>query len=93
MIIIKNIIEIGFGVGLIANAILFVPQIIKLLRIKDAKELSLLTFGGFCLIQLFVILHGIIAKDYTLVIGYLISLVTCSTLAALIVYYKLKDRK
>ena len=93
MTILKNIIEIGFGFGLFINALLFLPQIIQLLRVKDAKGLSLLTFGGFALIQLFAILHGVIAKDYLLVIGYLISLVTCSMLTVLIVYYKLKDKK
>lgn len=90
---INNIINVGFSVGLFINAILFLPQIIRLLQVKDAKELSLLTFVGFSLIQLFAVLHGIIAKDYILVIGYLVSLVTCSILTVFIVYYKLKNRK
>ena len=85
----KDIIEIGFELGLFINALLFLPQIIQLLRVKDAKGLSLLTFGGFSLMQLFVILHGVVAKDSLLAIGYLFSLATCGTLTALIIYYKL----
>lgn len=92
MILAKNIIEIGFSLGLFINALLFLPQIIRLLRVKDAKGLSILTFGGFSLIQLFVILHGVVVKDYLLVIGYSISLVTCGMVTALIVYYKLKNK-
>lgn len=93
MILTKNIIEIGFSMGLFINALLFLPQIIQLLQVKDAKGLSILTFGGFCLIQLFVILHGFIVKDYLLVIGYLISLMMCGMVTALIIYYKFKNRR
>lgn len=88
----KNIIEVGFSLGLFINAILFVPQIIQLIRVKDAKGLSLLTFGGFSIIQLFVVLHGILMKDYLLTIGYLISLLTCSILTVLIIFYKIKNK-
>lgn len=90
--IIRNIIEIGFSLGLFVNALLFLPQIIKIVQVKDSKSLSLLTFGGFSLIQLFVILHGIIVKDYLLVIGYLISLILCGTLTILIVFYRVKNK-
>lgn len=93
MALIKNIIEIGFGAGLFVNALLFVPQIIKLLRVKDAKELSLLTFSGFCFIILFVILHGLINKDYFLVIGYSLSLIMCGLVTGLIIFYRLQKKR
>ena len=86
MLYLKNIIEIGFGAGLFVNAFLFVPQIIQLLRVNDAKELSLLTFSGFCLIQVFVILHGFINQDYLLVVGYSVSLVMCGRVTGLIIF-------
>lgn len=91
MLWVKNIIEIGFSFGLFVNAVLFIPQIIQLIRVKDAKGLSLLTFGGFCVIQLFVVLHGILKGDYLLTIGYLVSLLTCGLLTALIIFYKIKN--
>ncbi len=90
MTLLHNVIEAGFSIGLFANAILFLPQIIRLVRVKNAKSLSLLTFGGFSLIQLFVVLHGFIMKDYLLTIGYFISLVMCGTLTGLIVFYRIK---
>ena len=88
MSLIKNFIEIGFSLGLFVNAILFLPQIIKLVKVKDSRELSLLTFGGFSIIQLFVILHGIVVKDYLLIYGYLISLIMCGTVTLLIIYFR-----
>jgi MtN3 and saliva related transmembrane protein len=91
MILIKNVIEIGFSAALFVNAALFLPQIIRLLKVKDGKGLSLLTFGGFNLIQIFVILHGFIVKDYLLVTGYLLSLITCGFITLLIIFYRLKN--
>lgn len=86
----KIIIETMFSIGLFANAILFVPQIIRLYRTKDAEGSSLLTFGGFCLIQFFAILHGYINQDYLLMLGFALSLLTCGTVTILIVWYRLK---
>lgn len=90
MTLIHDVIEIGFSIGLFVNAILFLPQIIRLMRVKDARSLSLLTFGGFSFIQLFVVLHGFIMQDYLLTIGYLTSLVMCGTLTGLIIFYRIK---
>jgi MtN3 and saliva related transmembrane protein len=86
--IIKNIVEICFSAGLFVNALLFVPQIIKLWRTKESKDLSLLTFGGFNLIQIFAILHGCFNQDYILTIGFLLSFITCGTITTQIIFYK-----
>lgn len=87
---VKDLIEVIFSLGLFINAALFIPQAIKLYRKKDSKELSLLTFGGFLLIQLFIFLHGYLHKDYVLMIGYLFSLVTCGAVTLLIIMYRKK---
>ena len=86
--IIKNIIEFVFSIALFINALLFIPQILKIVREKSAKSVSLLTFLGFLLIQLAVVLHGIISRDYLLVAGYLFSMVTCGSVVALILFYR-----
>lgn len=85
--ILKYFIEIGFFLSLLANALLFVPQAIKLYRVKNAAGLSLLTFAGFNVIQLFTLLHGYIQKDYLLMIGYLLSLITCGVCTWMIIRY------
>ena len=82
------IIESIFGAGLFINAALFVPQAMKLFRQKDSRELSLTTFLGFNVIQLFTALHGILFKDYLLTAGSILSFFTCGTVTILISYYR-----
>ena len=87
-----DIIQIAFSSALFINAMLFIPQAIKLWRTKSTLGLSLITFGGFNLIQIAVILHGIILKDFLLILGYSISLITCGIVTLLIIFFRLKKR-
>jgi MtN3 and saliva related transmembrane protein len=82
-------IETIFSLGLFFNAALFVPQIIRLYQKKDSRELSLLTFAGFNVIQFFTILHGHLTHDYLLMIGFGLSFITCGIVTGLIIYYRL----
>ncbi|MBA3285287.1 MAG: hypothetical protein H0U27_09565 [Nitrosopumilus sp.] len=82
------VIEYGFSISLLINAALFIPQIIALLKSKSAEGVSLLTFTGFNAIQLFILLHGLIIKDYLLAIGYLLSILSCGMVTVLVIYYR-----
>ncbi len=86
-----SLINFFFGVSLFFNAMLFVPQIIKLIRMKDARDFSKITFVGFCLMQLCAILYGVVHHDFVLVVGYSLSLLTCGTVTILI--FKFSYRK
>lgn len=85
---IRTVIEIVFILGLFINATLFIPQIIKLYKTKKSEDVSLLTFAGFNFIQLFVILHGYLHKDYLLMIGYILSFLMCGTVTWMVVLYR-----
>lgn len=85
---IKTFVEVFFSLGLFINAFLFIPQAVKLYRTKNSEDLSLITFAGFNLIQLFIFLHGYIHKDYLLMLGYLLSLITCGAVTWMIVWYR-----
>ena len=85
---IKNSMDIIFFTALFINALLFVPQIVKVLKEKNANSLSFMTFAGFLLIQLTNVLHGILYNDYVLTIGYAISMVTCGAVVFLIMFYR-----
>jgi len=87
---IVDFIEFCFMSGMFINAALFIPQIIRLVKYKESKDLSIITFGGFALIQFFTILHGYLAQDYMLMFGMSLSLVSCLTVNILIIYYRLK---
>lgn len=84
----ENVIQYGFSLSLIVNAALFIPQIISLIKTKSADSISLITFAGFNIIQLFTMLHGLYVDDYLLAGGYLLSILTCGTVSLLIVYYR-----
>ncbi|MDR1243892.1 MAG: hypothetical protein LBJ79_01700 [Endomicrobium sp.] len=79
-----------FGMAMFINAVLFLPQAIKIHKTKNTKGLSLITFIGFNIIQLSSILHGYIHKDYIFMLGMLLSLLFCGCICFLIIYYKIK---
>lgn len=73
----KEIVAIAFGLGLMVNASLFIPQALKILRTRSAKDVSLLTFGGFNLLQLIGIAHGWLQGDMSLLLGMVASFLAC----------------
>lgn len=83
-----NFVDLFFGFFLVMNALVFIPQIINLLRNKHANDISLITFTGFNMINIFSVLHGIIIHDLWLSIGYLFSVATSSITTILIIKYK-----
>ena len=55
----RQIVAVIFGLGLVGNALLFVPQAIALWRKKTDEGVSLVTFGGFSVLQVVGIVHGV----------------------------------
>ena len=88
MLIIHRFIEFVFAMALFVNAILFIPQAIKIYRSKSAQSISLLTFGGFLGFQFATVLHAWIVKDYILLGGFLLSMLTCGSVVLLTIYYR-----
>ncbi len=89
----ENIFEFLFGLGLFINALLFIPQSIKLIKVKHANEISAFTFLGFFLIQTATLIHGFIHHDQLLVMGMLLSMLTCGSVIFLTIFYKLKSKR
>ncbi len=88
-----DIIEMMFGLGMFINAFLFLPQAFRIYKEKSAVGVSLSTFAGFLIIQLFIILHGIIHQDYPLILGFSLSMLTCGLVVAFTLFYKSKNNK
>lgn len=89
----KQIIAIVFGVGLLGNAALFVPQALAVWRKKSDEGISLITFGGFNLLQVIGVVHGLYQHDMSLVIGLGASLATCGTVTGLTLHYRAARRR
>ncbi len=86
----KDFIALLFGLGLGGNALLFVPQIISVWRKKSDVGVSLLTFGGFTILQIIGIVHGLYQHDPSLTLGMAASLLTCGTLTLLTIVYRVR---
>ena len=86
----KQVVAIIFGLGLGCNALLFVPQIVAVWRKKTDEGISLITFGGFSILQAIGIIHGFYQQDLSLTLGMAASLLTCGTVTALTIYYRLR---
>ncbi|HXH55616.1 MAG TPA: PQ-loop domain-containing transporter [Gammaproteobacteria bacterium] len=83
-----DFVNIVFSLGLFLNAVLFVPQALRIYRTKNAEGISLIMFMGFHLMQVFTIWHGYLVEDYALMIGFLLSFFTCGMVTCLALKYR-----
>ena len=77
-----------FGLGLVVNGALFVPQALRIWRSRSAKDVSLITFGGFNLLQVIGIVHGTFQHDRALILGMLASLLGCGAVTVGALLYR-----
>jgi MtN3 and saliva related transmembrane protein len=88
----KEFVAVIFGLGLLCNALLFVPQAIAVWRKKSDEGISLITFGGFSVLQAIGIVHGLYQRDPSLILGMAASLLSCGTVTLLTIYYRVQRR-
>ena len=86
----KQIVAVIFGLGLLCNALLFVPQVLAVWRKKSDEGISLITFGGFSILQAIGIVHGLYQHDPSLILGMGASLASCGTVTALTFFYRMR---
>ncbi|HEY1576940.1 MAG TPA: PQ-loop domain-containing transporter [Terracidiphilus sp.] len=86
----KEFVAVVFGLGLLGNAALFVPQVIAVWRKKSDEGISLITFGGFSVLQVIGIVHGVYQRDPSLTLGMAASLVTCGSVTGLTAVYRMR---
>ncbi|HEY2861795.1 MAG TPA: hypothetical protein VGJ21_25570 [Terracidiphilus sp.] len=86
----KQIVAWIFGLGLLCNALLFVPQAIAVWRKKTDEGVSLITFGGFSVLQAIGIVHGVYQGDLSLTVGMAASLLSCGTVTLLTLMYRVR---
>lgn len=84
----KEVVGLIFGLGLMANAGLFVVQAVKIVRARSSKGVSTFTFAGFSVLQVTGILHGFLQQDWYLLTGMVASLLACGTVTVLSVVFR-----
>jgi MtN3 and saliva related transmembrane protein len=73
--------------------LLFVPQVVAVWRKKSDEGISLITFGGFSVLQAIGIVHGIYQQDLSLTLGMAASLLSCGTVTLLTITYRVRRRR
>jgi MtN3 and saliva related transmembrane protein len=86
----KEIVAVIFGFGLLCNALLFVPQVLAVARKKTDEGISLVTFGGFSVLQVIGVVHGIYQEDLSLIVGMAASFLSCGSVTGLTIFYRLR---
>jgi len=86
----KEIVAVIFGFGLLCNALLFVPQVLAVARNKTDEGISLVTFGGFSVLQVIGVVHGIYQNDLSLIVGMAASFLSCGSVTGLTIFYRLR---
>jgi MtN3 and saliva related transmembrane protein len=89
----KEIVAVIFGLALMGNAALFVPQAIAVWRKKSDEGISLVTFGGFNVLQVIAIVHGCYQHDISLIVGMIASLITCGAVTCLTLFYRVQRER
>ena len=89
----KEIVAVVFGLALMGNAALFVPQALDVWRKKSDEGISLITFGGFNVLQVIAIVHGVYQHDQALILGMVASLITCGAVTFLTLFYRMKRKQ
>jgi MtN3 and saliva related transmembrane protein len=89
----KEIVAVIFGLALMGNAALFVPQAIAVWRKKSDEGISLVTFGGFNVLQVIAIVHGCYQHDMSLIVGMVASLITCGAVTCLTLFYRIRRER
>jgi MtN3 and saliva related transmembrane protein len=89
----RDIVKFVFGLALLGNAALFVPQALAVWRKKSDEGISLITFVGFCILQVIGVVHGFYEHDNSLIVGLGASFLTCGTVTLLTIVYRLRRLK
>lgn len=89
----KEIVAVVFGFALMGNAALFVPQALAIWRKKSDEGISLITFGGFNLLQMIAVVHGVYQHDLALIVGMIASLITCGAVTLLTIAYRVGRKR
>lgn len=78
-----------FSFVLLINSAIFLFQFSKIINRKSADDVSILTFAGFAAIQLITLIHGYLHRDYILLYGTSLSLISCVLVICAVMYFRL----
>ena len=76
-----------FGLPLFTTAVCFIPQALKILKTKSASSISLITFVGFNIGQIFSMWHAYYIQDWIFFAGTAVTFITSGAVTVLALHY------
>ena len=89
----KTILEFLFGIGVLINTAVYIPQAIRLIRAKHAREISLLTFSAFNIFLAIQLVYAYLNHDIHFFLGSLLIFCSSITVTGLIIYFRIKNNQ
>lgn len=80
----------SFILGIMAGILCtfsFIPQVVKIFRTKNARDISLLTFSVFSLGVILWLIYGIAIKEWPIIIANAVSLILILAIVVMKVKY------
>lgn len=93
MAFLKTVLEFLFGLGILINTAVYIPQAIKLIRAKHAREISLLTFSAFNIFLAIQLVYAYLNHDMHFFLGTLLIFCASILVTILIVYFRIKNKE
>ncbi len=84
----KQIVAWLFGMGLVSNIGLFLPQAVKIWKAKSSKHVSFVTFAGFNILQAVALLHAYLQRDPFLFVGMIATFSSCLAITIMAFIYR-----
>lgn len=86
-----DIAQILGWIATILFSIMIIPQIIKTIKLKDTKGVSLLLFIIFLIANMIALIYAMLINQIPLIIKYSIAITTTIFYIGLFIYYKRKE--
>lgn len=84
----KLAVDVLYSLGLFINASVFVAQSYSIYKKKTSEQVSLFTYVGFNILQVFGVVNGYMFHDPAQMYGMIPSLITCNILVWFIIYFR-----
>lgn len=87
-----NFAQVLGWIATILFSIMIVPQMIKTIRLKDTRGVSLLLFVIFLIANFVALMYAILISQPPLIIKYVIAIITTMIYIGLYAYYKNREK-
>ena len=81
---------IGYIAGSL-SVIAIIPQLVKILKTKDSKNLSLMTYTLYVIVQIWWICYGVGRKDLQIIISNIVCVLLSIMIILLSIYHRYKS--